>query len=83
MGTRQYTVRNIPPSVDRALRKKAEEKHTSLNSLLLAALVRESGVAVEPQLHDDLDYLIGSWVADPAVDKALAEQRKVDARDWR
>lgn len=78
----QYTIRNVPPSVDRALRKKAALAKTSLNRLLLKAIEREAGVAAEPVVHRDLDHLIGSWVADPAVDKALADQRKIDPADW-
>jgi hypothetical protein len=82
MKARQYTIRNVPPSVDRELRKKAAEKKTSLNTLLLTALQKEAGIGSEPQKHHDLDHLIGSWIADPAVDRALSEQRKVDPKDW-
>lgn len=61
----QYTIRNVPPRVHRALRKKAE-----------------AGERGEPRAHDDLDDLFGTWVHDKGVDKALAEQRKIDPRDW-
>lgn len=44
---------------------------------------REAGVGVPPRAYDDLDGLIGSWVADPEIDKALSEQRVADPRDWR
>lgn len=78
----QYTVRDVPPSVDRALRKKAAEKGKSLNSLLCDALAKEAGVGAEPARYHDLDWFIGSWIADPAVDRALKEQRVVDPKDW-
>jgi hypothetical protein len=80
---RQYTIRNVPPSVDRALRKKAAERGTSLNGLLLAALAKEAGVGDDAAVFDDLDAFVGTWVDDPAVDAALREQRTVDERDWR
>ena len=79
---RQYTIRNVPNSVDRALRRKAAARKVSLNTLVLRALEAEAGVAAEPVERHDLDEFIGSWVSDRAVDRALAEQRTVDARDW-
>lgn len=78
----QYTIRNVPPRVHRALRKKAAERGVSLNTLLVQTLEAEAGERGEPRAHDDLDDLFGTWVHDKAVDKALAEQRKVDPRDW-
>lgn len=80
---RQYTIRNVPPSVDRALRKKAAERGTSLNALLVSVLAREAGVGDAAPVFDDLDAFAGTWVDDPAVDRALREQRTVDERDWR
>jgi hypothetical protein len=79
---RQYTIRNVPASVDRALRRKAAERKTSLNAVLLRALEAEAGVAAEPQEQHDLDAFFGSWIADAEVDKALAEQRHVARGDW-
>lgn len=79
----QYTIRNVPSRVDRALRTKAARKGMSLNALVLAALEAEAGVATPPRLHHDLDDLFGSWVPDRAVDRALEEQRRVEPGDWR
>jgi hypothetical protein len=78
----QYTIRSISPGLDRALRKKARERGLSLNAMVLQALEAEAGVTARPRLYDDLDDLIGSWVPDKAVDRALAEQRQVDPGDW-
>lgn len=78
----QYTIRNVPPRVHRALRKKASDRGVSLNTLLVQTLEAEAGERGEPRLHDDLDDLFGSWVHDKAIDRALAEQRKVDPKDW-
>jgi hypothetical protein len=79
----QYTIRNVPPRVDRALRTKAAERGLSLNALLLAALQAEAGVDGPPRAYHDLDDLFGSWVPDRAVERALAEQRQVEPGDWR
>ncbi len=79
----QYTIRNVPKVVDRALRRRADRTAKSLNEVALEALARGAGVENEATEHHDLDFLFGSWVDDPAVDEALAEQRIVDARLWR
>ena len=78
----QYTIRNIPPAVDRALRQKASALRQSLNTVLLRALEAEAGVGQGAREHHDLDRFAGSWVDDPKVDRALATQRRVDPKDW-
>lgn len=78
----QYTIRNVPPRVNRALRAKAAARGVSLNTLLVQVLEAEAGVGATPRVYDDLDDLFGTWVHDKAVDRALAEQRRVDPRDW-
>lgn len=78
----QYTIRNVPSRLDRALRKKAAERGVSLNTLVVQALESEAGLGAEPKVYDDLDEFFGTWVEDKAVDRALAEQRRVDPRDW-
>lgn len=78
----QYTIRNVPRAVDRALRSRAAERGLSLNAVLLEVLTSAAGVGKEPRVHDDLDHLIGSWVHDPETDRALDTQRTVDLRDW-
>lgn len=80
----QYTVRNIPEHVDRALRRKARDERKSLNEVLRDALVREAAVA-EPtsRVHTDLDSLAGTWVHDPGFDEAIRAQDQVDEGLWR
>jgi hypothetical protein len=78
----QYTVRNVSSRLDRALKAKALARGVSLNTLVVQALEAEAGLGSAPRVYDDLDDLFGSWVKDRAVDRALAEQRRVDAKDW-
>jgi hypothetical protein len=80
---RQYTIRNIPTEVDRALRRRAECERRSLNEVAVDALRRGAGLAAQPSVHHDLDHLIGTWVEDPAFDAAIAAQDVVDERLWR
>jgi plasmid stability protein len=78
----QYTLRNIPPSLDAALRRKAREEGRSLNEVAVEALMRALGLEGEPIRHRDLGDVAGTWEADPAVDDALDDQRRVDPELW-
>ncbi|MBK9260509.1 MAG: hypothetical protein IPM54_11845 [Polyangiaceae bacterium] len=79
----QYTLRNVPPGVDRALRQRAKQLSRSLNDVAIEALMRGAGITHEPIEQHDLDFLFGSWVDDPEVDKALEEQRQIDPELWK
>ncbi len=80
----QYTVRNVPPHTDRALRRKAREENKSLNDVLREALIKEGSEGVpESRVYHDLDHLAGTWQEDPDFDAALAAQDQVDAGLWR
>jgi hypothetical protein len=36
-----------------------------------------------PSLHRDLDSFFASWTTDSKIDRALADQRKIDPKLWR
>ena len=79
----QYTLRKIPDELDRALRESAKEQHKSLNQVAVEALQRAVGVSGgEPLKRRDLTDIAGTWVADPQVDAALEDQRRVDPESW-
>jgi hypothetical protein len=78
----QYTIRGVPPGLHRALQQKAAARGVSLNALVVEALQAEAGLGAPLKRYTDLDDLIGTWVHDEAVDRALAEQRQVDPKDW-
>lgn len=78
----QYTLRKVPPSVDRALRERARRLGRSLNQVAVEALAQGVGQGTSCASYADLDAFFGSWTADPKVDKALADQRKIDAGAW-
>jgi hypothetical protein len=63
----QYTIRNVPKVVDRALRRRAGRLSKSLNEVAVEALARGAGVEQEAAEHHDVDFLFGSWVEDAAV----------------
>lgn len=80
--TKQYTIRNVPEAVDRALRKLARANGKSLNETTLEALSTAAGVEATARL-DEFRDIIGSWVEDPEFDRALEAQRQIDEELWR
>ena len=79
----QYTIRGVPPELDKALREKSLHEHKSLNQVALEALTAATGQAGEPVLHRDLDFMIGTWVEDPEFDAIIREQDTIDPDLWK
>jgi len=79
----QYTIRDVSPALDSALRERARAENKSLNAVALESLsvgLRLSGAAVR---YHDLDFAIGTWVEDPEFDAAIKAQDKIDPALWR
>lgn len=79
----QYTVRNIPESIDRELRELARRNGRSLNDQVLEAIRRGLGIVNSETIYDDLDDLAGTWEPDGEFDRAIADQDTVDSDAWR
>jgi hypothetical protein len=76
----QYTIRGVPPEVDRALRRKAIQRKLSLNQVIVEELRTATlGVRKRADFHD----LVGQWAPDPAFDEIIASQRQIDADKWK
>ncbi len=78
----QYTIRNVPESLDRELRERARRKGLSLNDVAIEAIKRGLGIVDSDQTYDDLDDLVGTWQHDETFDRAIADQDTVDAGAW-
>jgi plasmid stability protein len=79
----QYTIRNVPDSLDEALRRAARERGKSLNEVALESLARGAGISGERRPQRDLGDISGTWRKDPAFDSALAAQDAIDEEMWR
>lgn len=82
------TLRNLPPELARIIRRKANEKRTSINKAVISLLEESVGIQgrkVEKSLYHDLDALAGSWTEEEALafEKALARQRAIDPDLWK
>lgn len=79
----QYTLRNIPPAVDVALRRRSRAERKSLNRVAIEALVRGAGVGDVPVRHRSLADIANTWAEDREFDRAIAAQHRLDKRLWR
>ena len=79
----QYTIRDIPPAVDEALRRRAEDTGRSLNETAIQALADGAGVSGAPVKRRDVSDIAGTWKKEKAVEAALADQDRVDEDLWR
>jgi hypothetical protein len=78
----QYTIRDIPPHLDLELRERARRENKSLNRVAIEALEQGLGVTGTASPRRSLDDVVGTWKKDPAVDRALADQDRVDPKMW-
>lgn len=78
----QYTIRNVPNSLDEALRRAARERGKSLNEVAIEALARGAGITPDRRRQRDLSDIAGTWRKDAAFDSALAAQDTIDEEMW-
>jgi hypothetical protein len=78
----QYTLRNVPPEVDRALKAQAKQLGKSVNQVAVEALARSVG---QPVRVRSLRGMPGRWTKKDAagLDAFLAEHRRIDDELWR
>lgn len=79
----QYTIRNLPPELDKTLRQKAKKSGKSLNAIVLESLARGAGLSGKPAIYRDLSFMAGSWVDDPEFDKAMEDFERIDEECWK
>lgn len=79
----QYTIRNLPMQLDRAIRERARHENKSLNEVTIEALLRAFGMQGDPLPTRDLSDVVGTWQEDPEMEQVFAEQRRVDPELWK
>lgn len=82
MQCMQYTIRNVPPEIDRALKSRAKQLGKSVNQVALEALAHSTG---ERTRYRRLRGMPGAWSKKDAerFGESLAEQRQIDEELWR
>ena len=76
----QYTIRGIPPEVDRALRKKAAQRKQSLNQVIVEEL---TNATTGHRKRVDFSDVVGQWTPDTGFDGMIASQRHIDLDKWK
>lgn len=78
----QYTIRNIPPELDRALKALARKAGKSVNQIALEALANSVG---RPVARRSLRNMPGAWSKQEAeqLDEWLQSHRTIDEELWR
>ena len=79
----QYTLRKIPHHLDKTLRQRARDQQRSLNEVAIEALLKGVGLTGQPIRRRDLGDIAGTWIDDPEIDEALADQRRIEPELWR
>lgn len=82
MANIQYTIRNIPPAVDQALRKRSQQSGKSFNQTVVDVLALQTFGTTEPPVDNNFDWLFGVNTLDDSFDEAIAEQSKPDPKMW-
>ena len=82
MHCMQYTIRNIPPDLDKAIKARAQRLGRSVNQVALEALAQSLG---QPMRRRDLRSMPGAWSKDEAAafDEFLANSRTIDRELWK
>ena len=78
MKSIQYTIRNVPPKVDRYYRKLAKLSGKSLNQVILEDLADKSGAKNNKDgFIGSIDWFIGAKTIDEASYRAWEEDDKI------
>lgn len=81
------TLRNLPPSVEHTIRRRAKQKGMSVNKVVIRLLQEHLGESEKRPVrrYHDLDELAGSWSKQEAeaFERTLAKQRTIDPEMWK
>lgn len=78
----QYTIRNIPPQVDKAIKKRAKQTGKSFNQTVVDILSVETLGTAEPPFDESFDWLFGRKTLDADFDEAMKKMSQVDKKLW-
>lgn len=86
-ATKQLTIRNLPPNLDRALRKRANISGKSINQIVIDYIAAQSNLSpdnLDNSLIQNLSWFIGKGMDNEtlqALQGAKAEQKALAASE--
>jgi len=80
----QLTIRNLPPEIDEAIRRRARERNISIDQSITELLSEAIGMPKSAATRRDLSDLAGTWSDEQAqeFEEALRRQRGIDEEIW-
>jgi hypothetical protein len=82
MSKIQYTIRNIPPAVDRVIRKRSKQSSKSFNQTVVDLLTLQTFGTTKPPADDNFDWLFGANTLDEPFDEAIKDLSRIDEKLW-
>ena len=81
---KQFSLRKVPPEVERRIRAVAHENNESLNVTINRILAQSLGVAQDGTRKRDLSDLAGTWTEHEAeeFERAIEQFAEIDAKIW-
>ncbi len=79
----QYTIRNIPPSIDMVIRKRSQQSGKSFNQTVVDLLALQTFGTTDPPTDDGFAWLYNKKTLDAAFDEAVENLSQVDEKLWR
>lgn len=79
----QYTIRNIPETVDKVIRKRAKQSGKSFNQTVVEILTLQTFGTTTPPTESNFDWLYGQNTLDDSFDDAIKELSQIDERLWK
>ena len=84
MANIQYTIRNIPPEVDRVIRKRASRTGKSFNQTVVDLLTLQTFGSATIKNEASFEWLFGKGkdLLDESFDAAISDLSKIDKKLW-
>ena len=82
MSKIQYTLRGVPPQLDRVLKKRAKQSGKSFNKMVIETLnLQAFGSSKVPEANV-FNELFGANTLDKDFDDAIKDQSRIDEKLW-
>jgi hypothetical protein len=82
MSNIQYTIRNIPPVVDKIIRKRSKQNGKSFNQTVVDLLALQTLGSTEIKVDNNFDWLFGANTLDKTFDAAIKDLSRIDEQLW-
>ncbi len=82
MSKIQYTIRSIPPAVDRVIKKRSKQTGKSFNQTVIDLLTLQTLGTTKPLVDDNFDWLFGANTLDESFDEAINDLSQIDKKLW-